>query len=47
MMFEFMTSDMEKPLPLSYEDLLEMNYTIVTHPSTLVFLEKLINGRPK
>ncbi|KAG5673112.1 hypothetical protein PVAND_003186 [Polypedilum vanderplanki] len=29
MMFEFMTSDMRKPLPESIEDLIEMNYTIV------------------
>ncbi|KAG5671309.1 hypothetical protein PVAND_001514 [Polypedilum vanderplanki] len=28
-MFEFMTTDMRKPLPESFEDLKEMNYTIV------------------
>ncbi|KAG5670248.1 hypothetical protein PVAND_000525 [Polypedilum vanderplanki] len=29
MMFEFMTSDMRRPLPVSIEDLRKMNYTIV------------------
>ncbi|KAG5670882.1 hypothetical protein PVAND_001114 [Polypedilum vanderplanki] len=28
-MFEFMTSDMRKPLPASLEDLIEMNYAII------------------
>ncbi|KAG5669170.1 hypothetical protein PVAND_017064 [Polypedilum vanderplanki] len=32
-LFEFMTSDMRKPLPASIEDLKEMNYTIVLQTS--------------
>ncbi|KAG5670623.1 hypothetical protein PVAND_000871 [Polypedilum vanderplanki] len=49
MMFEFMTSDMRKPLPESVEDLVEHDYTVI-----LMFLDnklynyfnKLTNGRP-
>jgi hypothetical protein len=45
MMFEFMTSDMQKPLPASIEDLRDMNYTIVFHPSTYILLGKLFQSR--
>ncbi|KAG5670860.1 hypothetical protein PVAND_001093 [Polypedilum vanderplanki] len=47
-MFEFMTSDMRKPLPASLEDLIEMNYTIViTSVYSIKYNEELINGRNK
>ncbi|KAG5666813.1 hypothetical protein PVAND_014823 [Polypedilum vanderplanki] len=34
MLFEFMTSDMRKPLPESIDDLIKWNYTIVVHDAT-------------
>ncbi|KAG5669173.1 hypothetical protein PVAND_017067 [Polypedilum vanderplanki] len=50
-LFEFMTSDMRKPLPASIEDLKEMNYTIVLHATYYNFNEKsnedIINVREK
>ncbi|KAG5668712.1 hypothetical protein PVAND_016640 [Polypedilum vanderplanki] len=49
MMFEFMTSDMRKPLPETLDDLRELNYTIVIQDSFLFIytsiLEELLNGR--
>jgi hypothetical protein len=45
MMFEFMTSDMQKPLPASLDDLIKMNYTIVTQINAFDYLEMQINGR--
>ncbi|KAG5669119.1 hypothetical protein PVAND_017015 [Polypedilum vanderplanki] len=51
MLFEFMTSDMRKPLPASIDDLREMNYTIVLLKTYFNFLEKtnedIINVREK
>ncbi|KAG5667880.1 hypothetical protein PVAND_015846 [Polypedilum vanderplanki] len=49
MMFEFMTSDMRKPLPQTLDDLRELNYTIIMH-ETILFtstsvLQELLNGR--
>jgi hypothetical protein len=38
MMFEFMTSDMRKPVPASIDDLILMNYTIFTDESVLYFV---------
>ncbi|KAG5671335.1 hypothetical protein PVAND_001538 [Polypedilum vanderplanki] len=48
-MFEFMTTDMRKPLPTSIEDLKEMNYTIVITPYEDISKrhEELIRGREK
>ncbi|KAG5674209.1 hypothetical protein PVAND_004189 [Polypedilum vanderplanki] len=49
MMFEFMTSDMRKPLPETLDDLRELNYTIIIHDSifytTTSVLQELLNGR--
>ncbi|KAG5668781.1 hypothetical protein PVAND_016707 [Polypedilum vanderplanki] len=49
--FEFMTSDMRKPLPASIEDLKEMNYTIVLEASLAKICERLndeiINSRER
>ncbi|KAG5669958.1 hypothetical protein PVAND_000247 [Polypedilum vanderplanki] len=48
-MFEFMTSDMRKPLPTTVDDLREMNYTIVVF-NNKYFLqpnEEIINGRER
>ncbi|KAG5669171.1 hypothetical protein PVAND_017065 [Polypedilum vanderplanki] len=42
-LFEFMTSDMRKPLPASIEDLKEMNYTIILETSYLSHYERLNN----
>jgi hypothetical protein len=48
-MFDFMTSDMRKPLPETIEDLQAMNYTIVIQEAvrnaTLKLNNELINGR--
>ncbi|KAG5670816.1 hypothetical protein PVAND_001054 [Polypedilum vanderplanki] len=45
MMFEFMTSDMRKPLPASIEDLIKMNYTVLIDQFKLKYYYKLLNGR--
>ncbi|KAG5671312.1 hypothetical protein PVAND_001517 [Polypedilum vanderplanki] len=48
-MFEFMTSDMRKPLPESFEDLKEMNYTIVfpNFTASLILLDEIAQGRER
>ncbi|KAG5671331.1 hypothetical protein PVAND_001534 [Polypedilum vanderplanki] len=51
-MFEFMTTDMRKPLPTSIEDLKEMNYTIVLRKffvtkQFLQFYNEHIGGRER
>jgi hypothetical protein len=50
-MFEFMTTDMRKPLPASIDDLREMNYTIVLMTSYMMefhrFNDEIINGRDR
>ncbi|KAG5668282.1 hypothetical protein PVAND_016229 [Polypedilum vanderplanki] len=49
MLFEFMTSDMRKPLPASIEDLIKYNYAIVYIKQEEAYykkvLEDIINGR--
>ncbi|KAG5683068.1 hypothetical protein PVAND_012373 [Polypedilum vanderplanki] len=46
-MFEFITTDMQKPLPESYDDLYNSNYTILINPSEHIYgINELIgNGR--
>ncbi|KAG5668026.1 hypothetical protein PVAND_015983 [Polypedilum vanderplanki] len=48
-MFEFMTSDMRKPLPESLDDLRALNYTIVIQDSfffiSTAVLQEMLNGR--
>ncbi|KAG5670881.1 hypothetical protein PVAND_001113 [Polypedilum vanderplanki] len=46
-MFEFMTSDMRKPLPKSLEDLKEMNYTFIFDESYLYALDDYFHGKEK
>ncbi|KAG5671323.1 hypothetical protein PVAND_001526 [Polypedilum vanderplanki] len=46
-MFEFMTTDMRKPLPASIEDLVKMNYTVVVEELKLTYYNELLNGREK
>ncbi|KAG5666986.1 hypothetical protein PVAND_014989 [Polypedilum vanderplanki] len=47
MLFEFMTSDMRKPLPVSIEDLIKYNYTIILlYSQNLPQINlEIINGR--
>jgi hypothetical protein len=49
MMFEFMTSDMRKPLPEIYDDLVRWNYTVVLMESDSMEFERynkeIANGR--
>jgi hypothetical protein len=47
MMFEFMTSDMRKPMPESIDDLLDMDYILVTHANIKFFLSEQLNGRDR
>lgn len=51
MMFEFMTSDMRRPLPETIDDLREMNYTIVLGAGALysytMFSDEILNGRKR
>ncbi|KAG5679498.1 hypothetical protein PVAND_009062 [Polypedilum vanderplanki] len=44
-MFEYLTTDMRKPLPEKFEDLKRMNYTIVTIDEYSAFLNESINNR--
>jgi hypothetical protein len=44
-MFEFMTSDMRKPLPESLEDLQKMNYTTIVTEAYSDVNNELVNGR--
>lgn len=48
-MFEFLTTDMRKPLPASIEDLKEMNYTIVLmdYFDTSMLHDELIGDRER
>ncbi|KAG5671334.1 hypothetical protein PVAND_001537 [Polypedilum vanderplanki] len=48
-MFEFMTTDMRKPLPASIDDLKEMNYTIVLPQFQDIYRlhDELIRGRER
>jgi hypothetical protein len=48
-LFEFMTSDMRKPLPESVDDLREMNYTIMLMDKKMfhIFNQEIINGRER
>ncbi|KAG5679497.1 hypothetical protein PVAND_009061 [Polypedilum vanderplanki] len=43
MMFEFMTSDMRKPLPESIEDLINLDYKVITHDKNWYY--EILNGR--
>ncbi|KAG5671310.1 hypothetical protein PVAND_001515 [Polypedilum vanderplanki] len=46
MMFEFMTTDMRKPLPASLDDLRKMNYTVMFCMDTKMnVFQKELNGR--
>jgi hypothetical protein len=45
MMFEFMTSDMRKPMPESIDDLRKMNYTIVVDRDVILLLYEQLNDR--
>ncbi|KAG5674050.1 hypothetical protein PVAND_004039 [Polypedilum vanderplanki] len=45
MMFEFITNDMQKPLPESIEDLIEMNYTVVMAASIDYLVTKQLKKR--
>ncbi|KAG5668909.1 hypothetical protein PVAND_016822 [Polypedilum vanderplanki] len=47
MIFDFMTTDMRKPMPQSFEDLYKMNYTIICldHSTYIYMNKKLINDR--
>ncbi|KAG5680940.1 hypothetical protein PVAND_010416 [Polypedilum vanderplanki] len=45
MMFEFMTSDMQKPLPESIEDLTKMNYIVVIAESLVYLVTKQLKER--
>ncbi|KAG5671293.1 hypothetical protein PVAND_001498 [Polypedilum vanderplanki] len=52
MMFEFMTTDMQKPLPASIVDLRKMNYTIVVHNDvrynySLTYNQELIGNKKR
>ncbi|KAG5676498.1 hypothetical protein PVAND_006329 [Polypedilum vanderplanki] len=53
MLFEFMTSDMRKPLPESIEDLVKMNYTVIIrqiHQRDFTLIQvndEIINGRER
>ncbi|KAG5674057.1 hypothetical protein PVAND_004046 [Polypedilum vanderplanki] len=44
-MFEFMTSDERKPLPVSIEDLIEMNYTVCLNEFKYDIFKEQLNGR--
>ncbi|KAG5671297.1 hypothetical protein PVAND_001502 [Polypedilum vanderplanki] len=46
-MFEFMTTDMRKPLPENFEDLREMNYTILADMMYKNIIEEMISGRER
>jgi hypothetical protein len=50
-MFEFMTTDMRKPLPETIDDLVRWNYTIVMHSTRANefqrFNDEIINGRER
>jgi hypothetical protein len=48
-LFEFMTSDMRKPLPASIEDLIKYNYTIITLNDSyyLNIIDEINNGRER
>ncbi|KAG5679167.1 hypothetical protein PVAND_008757 [Polypedilum vanderplanki] len=43
-MFEFMTNDISKPLPESFEDLIKMNYKVMVYDGSLLYNE-ILNGR--
>ncbi|KAG5674041.1 hypothetical protein PVAND_004031 [Polypedilum vanderplanki] len=43
--FEFMTSNMRKPLPASIEDLIQMNYTVIINSYKLDHYYDLLNDR--
>ncbi|KAG5671336.1 hypothetical protein PVAND_001539 [Polypedilum vanderplanki] len=45
MMFEFMTTDMRKPLPASIDDLVKMNYTVLVDELKLKYYNDLLNKR--
>ncbi|KAG5668094.1 hypothetical protein PVAND_016049 [Polypedilum vanderplanki] len=50
MLFEFMTSDMRKPLPASINDLKEMNYTIVViknDDNDKIYNDEIISNRER
>jgi hypothetical protein len=46
-MFEFMTSDMRKPLPEKFEDLIRWNYTTVVFKGDYEFYNEFANGRDR
>jgi hypothetical protein len=50
-MFEFMTTDMRKPLPETIDDLISMNYTMVIEQNAMQIYqdlnEEIVNGRTK
>ncbi|KAG5671218.1 hypothetical protein PVAND_001427 [Polypedilum vanderplanki] len=45
MMFEFMTTDMRKPLPTLIEDFIEMNYTIVIENVKFIYYKEFLKNR--
>jgi hypothetical protein len=46
-MFDFMTSDMRKPLPETFEDLITWNYTTVVFKGEYELYNELVNGRDR
>jgi hypothetical protein len=48
-MFEFMTTDMRKPLPQTIEDLIKWNYTIllINKSHYKSYNDEIINGRER
>jgi hypothetical protein len=44
-MFDFMTSDMRKPLPETFEDLIRFNYTAAVFTGEYEIYNEFVSGR--